>query len=106
MNELLEKRFDVAKLFAKALAGELDEKETQQLEAWLRESPRHVEEWNALRQEMATDKRTLRLQQEGARMAERRWRKFKEQTQRGHGRRIPAGMRYAAALLVPLLVLP
>lgn len=103
MNELLEKRFDVAKLFAKALAGELDEQEERQLESWLRESPRHVEEWNALRQEMATDKRALRWQQEGTRMTEKRWQKFKEQTQ-GRRRRIPAGMRYAAALLVPLLL--
>ena len=100
MEELLKKRFDVARLFAKALAGELDESEAQELEAWLRESPRHAEEWNALRREIVAGGAVFDLQREGKRMVEKRWRKFERQTQ---GRqRILVWVRYAAAALVPL----
>ena len=100
MEELLKKRFDVARLFAKALAGELDESEAQELEAWLRESPRHAEEWNALRREIVAGGAVFDLQREGKRMVEKRWRKFERQT-RGR-QRILVWVRYAAAALVPL----
>ena len=100
MEELLKKRFDVARLFAKALAGELDESEAQELEAWLRESPRHAEEWNALRREIVAGGAVFDLQREGKRMVEQRWRKFERQT-RGR-QRILVWVRYAAAALVPL----
>ena len=100
MEELLKKRFDVARLFAKALAGELDESEAQELEAWLRESPRHAEEWNALRREIVAGGAVFDLQREGKRMVEKRWRKFERQT-RGR-QRILVWERYAAAALVPL----
>ena len=100
MEELLKKRFDVARLFAKALAGELDESEAQELEAWLRESPRHAEEWNALRREIVAGGAVFDLQREGKRMVEKRWRKFERQTR---GRQwILVWVRYAAAALVPL----
>lgn len=100
MEELLKKRFDVARLFAKALAGELDESEAQELEAWLRESPRHAEEWNALRREIVAGGAVFDLQREGKRMVEKRWRKFERQT-RGR-QRILVWVRYVAAALVPL----
>ena len=100
MEELLKKRFDVARLFAKALAGELDESEAQELEAWLRESPRHAEEWNALRREIVAGGAGFDLQREGKRMVEKRWRKVERQT-RGR-QRILVWVRYAAAALVPL----
>lgn len=100
MEELLKKRFDVARLFAKALAGELDESEAQELEAWLRESPRHAEEWNALRREIVAGGAVFDLQREGKRMVEKRWRKFERQT-RGR-QRIFVWVRYVAAALVPL----
>lgn len=100
MEELLKKRFDVARLFAKALAGELDESKAQELEAWLRESPRHAEEWNALRREIVAGGAVFDLQREGKRMVEKRWRKFERQT-RGR-QRILVWVRYAAAALVPL----
>ena len=96
----MKKRFDVARLFAKALAGELDESEAQELEAWLRESPRHAEEWNALRREIVAGGAVFDLQREGKRMVEKRWRKFERQT-RGR-QRILVWVRYAAAALVPL----
>lgn len=100
MEELLKKRFDVARLFAKALAGELDESKAQELEAWLRESPRHAEEWNALRREIVAGGAVFDLQREGKRMVEKRWRKFERQT-RGR-QRIFVWVRYVAAALVPL----
>lgn len=104
MDELLRKRFGVAKLFAKAFAGELDGDEKRQLEKWLHESPRHEEEWNALREEMAAGKRTLNLQRDGARLVEKRWRNFEKQMRKGRRLRISVWVRYAAAALVPLVV--
>ena len=104
MNDLLKKRFDVAKLFAKALADDLDEEERRRLNEWVEESPRHVEEWEALRREMTTDKRTLGLQREGARLVDAYWRQFRRRAMGGGNRRlVPVWLRYAVAVIVPLL---
>ena len=59
MDELLRKRFNVACLFAKKLAGELTEEESRKLEEWLQESPRHRKEFEKLQEELSNDKTTL-----------------------------------------------
>ena len=44
MEELLKKRFDVARLFAKALAGELDESEVDE-DIYLDEFSDEIDQW-------------------------------------------------------------
>ena len=103
MDELLRKRFNVACLFAKKLAGELTEEESRKLEEWLQESPRHRKEFEKLQEELSNDKTTLKLQQEGVRMVENRWQQFKLQLIRRRRYRVLSRMRYAAIFLLPVL---
>ena len=102
MDEKLKTRLDIARLFAKKLADGLDEEETQRLEQWLAESPRHAAEWERLRQEVAPGGRSVELQREGARLVERRWREFRQRVMGGRQRLWVRAMRYAAIVLVPL----
>lgn len=102
MDHLLKERFEISRLLAKLLAGNINEEERQRLQAWLDDSPLHAEELNTLREELMTTRHTLEMQRKGADMVNQRWRAFEKQLPGKRFRVLKAWGRYAAILFWPV----
>ena len=94
MDEL-RKRLQIARWIAEDVLGNLDDQGRALLDAWLAESPEHVQEMEKIRGEVVAGK------WEVEEVARKGWEDFKRRKRLVLWRRV---MKYAAILLLPLAV--
>ena len=102
MDKLLQQRFIIARLIAEEMAGMLDEAGKERLEDWKNASPRHLAEWESIREELGKHA-AINNQRAGRQIVDQAWERVATiLRRRRHRHRLAVGLRYAAALLLPI----
>ncbi|WP_294142806.1 FecR domain-containing protein [uncultured Sanguibacteroides sp.] len=99
--DTLKERLEIARKMARELAGILDEGEREGLIRWLTTSSVHQNEFDELQKSIASGKIIGQEQEEGRRLVEREWRRFKRRTESRRKRWI-GWSRYAAVFILLL----